>query len=80
MTPLQTFLTHVVVDVVVVAAAVTLCVTGHIPGDSAVGMIAGILGISLGAGTASIGALSTSPAAKVTGPSSGTGAAPAPGG
>ena len=80
MTALQTLIAHLFVVGVVVAAALALAVTGHIDGATAIGMISAVMGISLGVGATSIGALSIPPAAKVTEPSSGTGAAPTPGG
>lgn len=49
MTPLQTFIAHITVIILVVAAAVTLAVKGIIDGATCIGMIGVATGVTFGA-------------------------------
>lgn len=49
MTPLQTFIAHITVIVLVVAAAIILAVKGIIDGATAIGMIGVATGVTFGA-------------------------------
>lgn len=78
MTSGQQFFSHMVTVLVVVTAAIVLSIHRTIDGATAVALIAGVTGLSLGVGAVSIGTGGATPAASSGGIRNDTDAAPAP--